>query len=347
MFLRPVIVLHAAGNRHIGVGHLSRTATLARALLKTNVWQRILVIWEAPPELVEHFAPEGCEVLGVEDRETALDWRSLLAPPGTYAILVADLPQLEAAYVQTARDDGYRLCVHLADRIPPTPVADMVVSESTVQTTAEMAKPALLGHPYRIIRESVCAKRPDHPWQGDRPQRILLTLGGADPGHLTYPLLQQLRPLLEPADLSLTATLGPAFHPNHRFQIQEFAQTCDRIQLADTPTDLTELILAHDLTLTLGGISSYEAMCLGRPCGAIAWDAMTSYVEALAAQNLLENLGTLDQISETLQTLIHQPQRLRELAEKGWKTIDGQGGDRIANALCAKLPTSRLFHQSQ
>ncbi|MBD1912362.1 MULTISPECIES: hypothetical protein [unclassified Leptolyngbya] len=341
MFTRPVVVLQAAGNRHIGVGHLSRTATLAQALLKTSYWHRVLVIWEAPPELVEHFAPKGCEVLGVEDRETALDWRSLLAPPGTYAVLITDLMDLEDKDFQAARDEGYRLLVHLNDSASGRFSADMIVDEDSSKSTADLPasfeKAALIGSPYRVIRESVRDLRPEQPWQDDRLRCILVTLGGADPANLTLNFLQRLRPLLDEADLEVTAIAGPAFHPNHRYHLQNLAQKEPRIRLLNAPSSLAELIVEHDLTITLGGITSYEVMCLGRPCGAIAWENMAPYVEPLAALDLLENLGAVEQAADTLRSRLMDPARLSALASKGWQTIDGQGGDRIVQQILQRV----------
>lgn len=341
MFTRPVVVLQAEGNRHIGIGHLSRTATLAQALLQTNYWHRILVIWEAPPELVERFAPQGCEVLGVEDRETALDWRSLLAPPGTYAVLITDLMELEAEDFQAARDEGYRLLVHLNDSGSGRFTADMVVDENSAKSTAAFPDSfqgaALVGSSYRVIQESVRASRPEQAWQGDRLARILVTLGGADPGNLTLNFLQRLRPLLTEANLEVTAIAGPAFHPNHRYHLQNLAQQEPRIRLVDAPSSLAEFILDHDLTITLGGITSYEVMCLGRACGAIAWENMSSYVESLAALDLLENLGSIEQAADALQARLMDSARLHALADRGWQTIDGRGGDRIVQQILQRV----------
>jgi len=347
MFTRPVVVLQAAGNRHIGVGHLSRTAALARALLKTGYWHRVLVIWEAPPELVEHFAPEGCEVLGVEDRETALEWRSLLAPPGTYAVLVTDLLNLDSADFQTARNEGYRLLVHINDSGSGRFTVDLLVDEDSFKSVQDMpagfSGTALVGSPYRIILESIQELRPQNPWQGDRLQRILLTLGGADPGNLTLNLLQQLRPWLAETGVEVTAIAGPAFHPNHRYHLQKLAQEYAYIHLIESPPSLAELILAHDLTITLGGITSYEVMCLGRACGAIAWNQMEAYVYALADLGLLENLGTVEQAPEVLKRLLMEPERLQALAAKGWRTVDGKGGERIAGQILRRVQSGQVY----
>jgi len=347
MFLRPVVVLHAAGDRHIGTKHLSRTATLALALIKTGYWQRILVIWEAPPELVEHFAPKGCEVLGVEDRETALEWRSLLAPPGTYAVLITDLLDLEPSDFQVARDEGYRLLVHINDTGTGRFTADVLVDEASGRSTADLPNEfqgtALMGSPYRVIREPVRALRPPHPWQGDRLHRILLTLGGADPANLTLNLLQRLRPWLAETGIEVTAIAGPAFHPNHRYHLQNLAQEDAQIHLIESPPSLAELILAHDLTITLGGITSYEVMCLGRACGAIAWDYMTAYVRPLADLNLLANLGSVEEAPGVLQDMLAQPTRLRELAAAGWNAIDGEGGDRIVSQIMHRVQSKQVY----
>lgn len=337
MFLRPVVVLQAAGDRHIGISALARTATLAATFERMGFWQRILVIWEAPPELVERFAPEGCEVLGVEDRESAMDWRSLLAPPGTNAVLITDLLNLEPSVFQSAREEGYRFLVHLNDSGLGRFSADLLVDENRSKPTADFAGTELLGTSYCILPDSVRMLRPERPWQGQRLQRILVTFGGADPGNLSLNFLQRLRPLLAETNLEVTAIAGPVFHPNHRYHLQNLAQQDARITLIDAPKSLAELILSHDLTITLGGMTSYEAMCLGRPCGAIAQGATIPHVQSLAELNLLENLGDVEQAVGSLQQFLAQPSRLEELAAAGWQAIDGQGGDRIAQHILNRI----------
>lgn len=329
MFLRPVVVLQAAGDRHIGISALARTAALAAAFERMGFWQRVLVIWEAPPELVEHFAPKGCEVLGVEDRESAMDWRSLLAPPGTNAVLITDLLNLEPSDFQSAREEGYRFLVHLNDSGLGRFSANLLVDENRSEPTADFAGTELLGASYCILPDSIRMLRPKQPWQGQRLQRILVTFGGADPDNLSLNFLQRLRPLLTEANLEVTAIAGPVFHPNHRYHLQNLVQQDAHITLIDAPKSLAELILSHDLTITLGGMTSYEAMCLGRPCGAIAQGAMTAHIQSLAQLNLLKNLGDIEQAVGNLQQFLTQPSRLEALATAGWQAIDGQGGDRI------------------
>jgi spore coat polysaccharide biosynthesis predicted glycosyltransferase SpsG len=184
--------------------------------------------------------------------------------------------------------------------------------------------------------------RPEQTWQGDRLHRILVTFGGADPGNLTLNFLQRLRPLLAEADLEVTAIAGPVFHPNHRYHLQNLAQEEPRIHVVDAPSSLAELILEHDLTVTLGGITSYEAMCLGRACGAIAWEQKATHVEALAALDLLENLGTVEQAVDTLRDRLMEPTRLRTLANNGWQTIDGQGSDRIVAQIMQRVQSRQV-----
>lgn len=328
------VVLHAAGNSQIGVGHLSRTATLAAALRTNSVWHRVVLLWEANPSLTEYFAPEGCEVITVSDSQSALDVRSRLAQAAESWVLVTDLLNLQLEDMVTARAQGFQRLGHLNDSGAGRSMADLLIDEDAFKTSADLPADfqgiGLVGNAYRIIRSKVVQKRPAVSWQSDQVGRIMVSLGGADPDNLTLQLLRKLLSVGLPESLQVTVIIGPAFNPEHVYQIEALAQSHMNLQAVKSPSCMATLVLEQDLVITLGGLTTYEACCLGKPCAAIAWSYMSCYVEALSHMGMVANLGTIQQASVNLLQLIQNLTQLHQLARQGWESIDGQGANRIS-----------------
>ncbi|NEQ36713.1 MAG: hypothetical protein F6K40_10655 [Okeania sp. SIO3I5] len=349
------VVIQAAGGGSIGVGHLSRTATLASALIDTGCWDRVVLLWEASPELAAHFRPSECEVVLVSDGTSAIRERSRLCDSQGISVLVTDLLNLQSEDIAEAKNQGYRVIVHLNDSGKGRFAADMVVDGDAFKSEKDLPESfegvGLVGADYRIIRQSVLRLRPAQPWRKNKVEQVLITLGGSDPGNLSIKLLQNLaRAKLEPS-FSVTVVIGPAFNP---LQIDELRLISDRkgwINLVQSPSCLAQFMLECDLIVTLGGITSYEAMCLGRPCAAITWDSMKYYVEKLDSIELIANLGIIDNAANQLIKLTESQDLLCKIAYSGWKKVDGRGADRIAieinrfiNKNCLTRSTQKLFY---
>lgn len=331
------VVLHAAGNSQIGIGHLSRTATLAAALRINPFWHRVILLWEASPSLVEHFAPKDCEIIAVRDFQSGLNIRFQLAQTAGLWVLITDLLNLKTEDMVTARTQGFRLLGYLNDSGTGRSVADLLIDEDAFKTSADLPADfqgiGLVGNAYRIIRPEVAQKRPAVSWRGDQVNRVLVSLGGADPGNLTLQLLRELLKLGLPESLLITVVIGPAFNPEHTDQLQALGAAHTNLQAVQSPSCMATLLLEQDLVITLGGLTFYEACCLGKPCAAIAWSYMSFYVDALSHMGMVSNLGTIQQASVNLLQLIQNPTQLRTLAKRGWEMIDGQGANRIAAEL--------------
>ncbi|MBE8985971.1 hypothetical protein [Nostoc sp. LEGE 12450] len=331
------VVVQAAGGGAIGVGHLSRTATLANALRSTGFWKRVVLLWETSPELAAYFQPPECEVIIVPDSQTALRERSRLCKQQGIFILVTDLLNIQAEDVAVAKNQGYQAFVHVNDSGIGRFAADMLVDADAFKSLKDLPPSfkgvGLIGAPYRIIRPSVAQLRPLTPWLGDKVNKVLISLGGSDPGNITLQLVQSLYEQQLLPSFSTTIVVGPAFDSTQVNQLQIIVEQNQYLSIIKSPSSLAHLILEHDLIVTLGGITSYEIMCMGKPCAAVAWGSMKYYVEHLNSISLLANLGEVKNAVNCLLKLTNNIGLLHQLAKLGWKKIDGRGADRIATQI--------------
>ncbi|MDJ0616486.1 MAG: hypothetical protein QNJ63_07005 [Calothrix sp. MO_192.B10] len=341
------VVLQAAGGGAIGVGHLSRTATLATALRKTGFWHRVILLWETTPEIAAHFQPPECEVIVVPNSQAAFRERSHLCAEQDSAILVTDLLNVQPQDIVAAKKQGYQAFVHINDSGSGRFLADILVDEDAFKSLKDLPASfegvGLMGASYRIINQSVVQLRPSAPWQGETVEKVLITLGGADPDNLTLKLVQSLYQQEEHPNLSVTTVVGPAFDIKQVNNLENIAEKKDNFRVVKSPVSLGKLIQEHDLIVTLGGITSYEAMCLGKPCAAIAWGSMKYYIEQLSLLGLLSNLGEVNYAAHHLCEIMKNVDSLHKLARLGWKKIDGQGTERIYNKIYELTNISKFF----
>lgn len=332
----PLLVLHAAAGGATGFGHVARCSAMVDAARRRS-WQAEL--------LVE--APQRSEVAGrtrvdaalVSSRAAALAHRRrCVAAHEGPTVLACDLPDRRIADVAQAATDGFDLTVLLnGDPCDPAP-ADVVFLRGRPSDRPVQARCVATGHEFEVVRSEVQALRPPQPWKGSKINRVLVSFGGLDPGRQTERLATALagRPIPE-----TLLVAGPSFDQPRVQALRRLAQP--PLSLVVDPDSLPELMLDADLVVSIGGQSILEALHLGRPVAAIRWSDLGRDVELLAEERLVLDLGTVDGAAAALERVFEAPRQLSELAEAGWRSIDGGGADRCMDVMAHRLAGMR-FH---
>jgi spore coat polysaccharide biosynthesis predicted glycosyltransferase SpsG len=327
-----MFVIHAAGGSEIGIGHMSRCRSLAAELLRRRAGPVVLV-YEAPSEIAERFCPPGARVVVASSRMAALEMREeVLRKNGcTSSVLITDLLQLGAKDAAFARRQGFQTLVHLNDSGPPGYAADLVVDGDAfkIQETGIDGTKYLCGAAYHIVEPSVVARRPAQPWNKAAVESVLFCFGGADPAQQTEFFVRETNK--RRSTIMFTVMAGPAFSPQRWEVLASLAGPNYRLMRAFS--GLADFILEHDAVVTLGGLTSYEAMCLGRAVFAIEWAHMAPYVEQLDAVGLLKNLGSGERTVDHLYESLMDAESVRRLARSGWEAIDGRGAERVVGII--------------
>lgn len=352
---RPGVVLYASGNDRIGAGHLARTAALAAALTARLDAPHVRLLWQCTEDAATRFDTGSAEVITTSTPIGVAVRLGLLARAHAPVIYVTDGLHSPVWMPPAVRALGFSAVAFLNDSSRAREAGDLLVDSDGFKS-ASHAPPgfkglALMGANYQILRSALVAQRPESPWSEAAVQRILFTLGSADPGHLTAPLLSTWLETPESRAVSSTVVVGPYFSGEHRRALQQMAakHPVGRITLLDSPPDLVPYMATADLVVGLGGITAYEAMCLGKPVAALAWRNMRPYVEALDQAGLLTNLGVTDttaavaRAARGLANCVSNPSRLANLARHAFNAVDGKGADRVADSLIQLL---RRFHTS-
>ena len=329
------VVLHAAGGRDIGVGHLRRTLTLARAVAALDPSIELFLLWEAQQALAETMrgpsAPGRLELAATRGDGLALRDRLGNHPA---CALVSDILRPDDGYFAGARAAGHAIVAHVNDSGATRAAADLLVDEEPGAAPPPGHRGRFLsGARFRMIAPEYAALRPTAPWRGPRAARVAVALGGADPNQLSPRLLAALRHHPRFSEIHVVLQIGPAFAPAAVSALERLAAGADNVALSPPSGTAGPVLAQADLIVTLGGITAYEAMCLGRAGAAVRDPGMAPYVRVLAAAGLLADLGEPEAAAAALLDLAQDGPSVASLAERGHRAIDGQGARRVAEAL--------------
>ncbi|HKE15143.1 MAG TPA: hypothetical protein VKB80_09780 [Kofleriaceae bacterium] len=328
------VVLHAAGGPDIGVGHLRRTGTLADALAGLDPSLELVLLWEASGALAGTMRggrrTASLELAG--SRSEGLCMRDQLVAEDGRTALMSDILRPESGYFAGAREAGYAIVAHLNDSGATRASADLLVDEDPASSPPEGFRGRFLSSTrFRMIAAELVALRGPTPWRADAAARVTVALGGADPRGLSERLLTALVAL--PRRFETAVQIGPAFAAPHVAGLERIARGAERVSLSPPTAFTGPLLAASDLVVTLGGITAYEAMCLGRPGAAVRDGGMAPYVGKLAMEGLLVDLGEPESAAAALVELAEDGPRLAELADRGHRVIDGNGARRVARSV--------------
>jgi UDP-2,4-diacetamido-2,4,6-trideoxy-beta-L-altropyranose hydrolase len=255
--------------------------------------------------------------------------------------LVVDHYGLDATFETTARGKASTVLVidDLADR-PHT--CDLLVDPNPERVAADYAGLTggttrfLLGPQYALLRPEFAKCRPAHLRPPRRQaERLLVTLGGADPNNVSQLLLEAL-PHLEGAPLKTVLVVGPA-NP-HRETLAALAPL-PGVEIAVDPPGLSGLMLDTDIAITAGSTSFWELACLGVPA-LIVVIANNQRAIARAAENagaalVLGESNHLNprNLAAAIAALAADPNRRQRMSAAGRNLVDGRGAARVANAV--------------
>lgn len=199
-------------------------------------------------------------------------------------------------------------------------------------------KYALLRPEFRMRAADAGRRRVDHA------DRVLVTMGGADPGNATSDVIRALSHLHE-RDLRVTIVVGPA---NPRLsELATAAETLRHCELLENVRDMAALMESNDFCITAAGSTCWELCCLGTPFATIVIaDNQIGVAEWLEGRGLAPFLGRFEALdSETLSSRLREllaDSSLRQaMSARGRALVDGKGAERVAEMLSQPVPHLR------
>lgn len=270
-----IVLIRADATLEIGTGHVMRCAALGMRLLARGA-QVHFVCAPLQERLRDWLRDQGFVLTVLADSEAAT-WRADLAatskiisqvsPNGPVDLLVVDHYRLTCEWEDGLRSHVRRILV-IDDLANRKHNCDLLLDQNLHDNANKRYEHLLpegtiqfLGPQYALLRSEF-----DTPGllreRNGKLKRLLVFLGGTDPGNQTAKVVDALRKLGDPA-LASTLVLGPA-HPN-RDMIHGCVAGLQHVTVLDATDRMSQLMADADLAIGTCGIAAWERCWLGLP----------------------------------------------------------------------------------
>jgi spore coat polysaccharide biosynthesis predicted glycosyltransferase SpsG len=251
-------------------------------------------------------------------------------------LVINDILNTERAYVEDLQRAGARV-VNFEDLGPGASVADLVVNDIFMEPAS--GPNHLNGPDYFCIRDEFLHTAPSS--FRERPQEILLTFGGTDPGNQT---VRVGRLVLEhaPADAHVSFVTGPGYGHGESLKRLLADVPSHRAELAAGTKRMSEYMARADMAVSSAGRTVFELAAMRVPSIIIAANEREETHTFASLDNGFLYLGRVDHVTDSeivgaLHELLESPARRRWLRERmdHWDFHDGRR--RVLNAVTTLL----------
>lgn len=327
------VAVLAHGGQPIGVGHLSRASTVAAAL---DVRTPTTLVLEAErnvvPDWILGSPPRG----GLEimpDRNAARTRLAAASQRGA-STLVTDVLGLGPLDHEWARQVGFTHLVHLNDDAVSAYHPDLFVNTDVRPELVPVGPgtSVIQGALFHPIRSEIRALRPDVRPQCREIRHVAVSFGGSDPESATAQLIEELDPDL-PFRVSIVC--GGAFGADNLRRILAAERSRPNGSVCLVPQEaLPSAIGAADVLIGRGGLTSYEAMCVGTGVIVDTNGPMAKTAQAMVDSGVAVPMGD-GEVGELVLSMAARAEEVDQAATQAWEFVDGNGADRIAAVVVA------------
>jgi spore coat polysaccharide biosynthesis predicted glycosyltransferase SpsG len=255
---RVVFVCCIESSHARGMGHLYRGLTLADALLRMGKDVHFLINSHEPS--LQILKSRGYAYTCVDLSPEAGGWEMQMVQRLRASVWINDRLDTTAAHVERVKTTGLPV-VTFDDRGSGAAKSDINVA-ALVFDPDEVARlqggRVLTGVDHLVLNPAIANLRRVRT----QLDSVLVTLGGAD----TYGATVKVVRLLQVKPWKVTIVLGPAFV--HHKALAEVMPS--HFKIRHSVPSMAEVMACHDLAVTGGGMTPFEANASGLPCLIVA-----------------------------------------------------------------------------
>jgi UDP-2,4-diacetamido-2,4,6-trideoxy-beta-L-altropyranose hydrolase len=317
-----------------------------RCLALAQSWQELgghcaFAIAQATPPLSARLIGEGMAVIDLRATPGSLEDAARtveLAVEIGASWIVVDGYHFSQSYQQRVRQAGFCLLLiddmgfgnrYFADAI----LNQNIYAEPQLYAHAEPTTHLLLGTKYALLRREFLVWQ---KWQRKNPRvacKLLVTMGGSDPGNATRLVIQALNALGR-SDLETRVVLGPANRNPDVIHGPETAGT-NGLQIVNDVPNMAELMAWADLAVSAAGTTCWELAFFGLPAIVITLaENQVGIAAGLDAAGVAQNMGSQanlssDRLADRLSILLDDFGRRQRMSLRGRELVDGLGARRV------------------
>lgn len=299
------LLIRADASSQIGTGHVMRCLALAQAW-QDRGGQCIFVMATIAPAIEKRLQSENIEVIKIEtDLGSAEDAEKTitLAQQVGASWVVVDGYHFSGLYQKRLKDadlkilfiDDYGHAEHYwADIV----LNQNVYAHEELYQHREAYTQLLLGTNYVLLRREFLEWQ---QWSREIPeiaQKILVTLGGADPENVTLKVIEALKKL-DNQDLEVIVVVGGS-NPHYAILEEATKNTKFPMNLRQNVTNMPELMAWADIAITAGGSTCWELAFMGLPSLVIILaENQRINTQILEKMEVILNLGWYEDIFDS------------------------------------------------
>lgn len=300
-----------------GMGHLFRMLNFCDTLREREIQFRFFINPDGASQalLAQRKLPFDLVSLGPDEN----GWQVASIRRHGVKLWIDDRLDTDAGHAAQVKACGIPL-VTFDDRGAGAALADLnVVALAFDQTEDLQGAKVLRGPRFLVLNREIGRYQRVRIGEGS----IIVSMGGSD----TYGVTVQVVKILKAADRGATVIIGPAF----RHETELLAVLDDGFVLKRGVPSLIEEFSHHDLAITGGGITPFEANASGLPCIVIACEEFEVPVgQGLAALGGAVFAGYYADLDKTMLT---RALPIQTMSEAALKQIDLLGANRVADEI--------------
>jgi len=300
-----------------GMGHFYRALNLADGLAKAGLAYTFFLNDHVPSRQI--LAARGAPHRVVDLEDFTSNWEASLIQQDGITLWLNDRLDTDVRHAEMVKATGIPL-VTFDDRGTGAVLADLHIAALAFDAQELLGGARLLrGADYLVLNPQIS----DYTRLRQQLSSVLVTLGGSD----TYGVTVKVVELLKEMDLTATVVVGPAFM--HMTMLDEVLT--EGFTLKRGVPSMMEEFYRHDLAITGGGITPFEANASGLPCVVIANELFEIPV-GVALQKLGGSRFAGHHESLSL-PLFSAGLPLEQMSQAGMCNIGLQGTQRVVSAL--------------
>jgi len=298
-----------------GMGHLFRMRNLAHLLRARHLPFILLINDHAPALAVLRSEQLPFEVV---DLGQAAQWAPDVIRRHQPRVWLNDRLDTDLAHAQAVKAAGVAL-VTIEDRGAGATLADLHIASLVFTGEPLAGRRVLRGLDYLILNPEIAQ------WRRERNEvrSLLVTLGGTD----TYGATVKAVALLRKQGRAATVIVGPGFQHHEALRAELTADFTLKVGVAS----MIEEMSRHDLAITGGGVTSFEAAASGLPVIAIANEwfevPMARHLASLGAARFAGHHSALDESAFAV------PADVTAMSAAGLARVPLNGAERVCEAL--------------
>lgn len=333
------LLIRADGDAQIGTGHVMRCLSLA-AGWQASGGDAVLAIARSSPSLRARAALANVRTIdldvipgSVDDAIQTVEQAGL----NQAAWIVADGYQFNGTYQQAVKSGGHRLLLVDDYGHARHYCADFVLNQNLsareeLYTHREPGTSLLLGTRYVLLSPKFLKYRQWRRHNPARARKVLVTLGGSDPGNATAKVIDAL----QGAEVEARFVVGGS-NP-HLNELSSAVRPPSSV-VCDTP-DMPELMAWADIAIAAAGSTSWELAFMGLPSLVLVLaENQFEVASAVDREGLGVNLGAptevgvVKKITAALSSSLTDQGTREAMSRRGRMLVDGEGVSRVVRHL--------------